>query len=121
MRRRAGKFKESNEKLEEAKQYADDIPDYLCCYYYLKGKNFHLMGEKKQAEEALRSALELTPKAEIYLIPHACFELAEILKDENTEEAVTWLQKARTYHSYDFDKPLVRRILRMLDELKIEE
>ncbi len=65
-------------------------------------------------------ALEPVAKREIYAIPHCLTEYGEILLEEGkTEEAKSVFTKARKgFNNYDFDKPLIRKLEKNLDQIK---
>ena len=72
----------------------------------------------------LQKAVELNKhvKQEVYLIPHSYNELGELyMKQGKTAEAEEMLKKAKNFsRSYDFDKPLSRKIAKNLDVLHKE-
>jgi tetratricopeptide (TPR) repeat protein len=89
--------------------------------FYLKG--IHLKGLEKfdesilQLEKAVQ--LEKLLEKEQYIIPHCLVELAEIYLDKkNLKKSFEFLEKAKNYSDFDFDKPLLRRIKNLFDKLK---
>lgn len=56
------------------------------------------------------------------MVPHALVELAEIaLASGDKDKAISLYKKAHNeFSDYDFDKALLRRILKAADDLKFE-
>lgn len=59
-------------------------------------------------------------KKEVYAIPHCLAEYGEILFEERrVVEAKKVFKKARKgFSNYDFDKPLIRKLEKNLDQIK---
>jgi uncharacterized protein HemY len=94
-------------------------PETSAVYYYLSGRLLKETNHFTEAQERLQKCVSLRKQvsSEIYAIPHSLMELADIhLRLGQKEEAINSLQEAKQFKSYDFDKPNLRRIMRLMDQ-----
>ncbi|KNC48535.1 uncharacterized protein AMSG_04980 [Thecamonas trahens ATCC 50062] len=96
-------------------------PPPLCgMFHYAAGKAHAALGARRLALVHLLAvdALEHELGHEFFLLPHALTEVGDILMALNAvDDARRVLARAKSFSEYDFDKPLIRRITRMLDIL----
>lgn len=97
-------------------------------YFYYQG----LIGKKKatsaekldvargQFQKALEYAAAGDVRLSLWVAPHATTELADIaMQQGDLDAANSRLEEAKKkWSGYDFDKPLLRRIARYLDQIK---
>ena len=100
---------------------AIDRMDYRGIYQYAVGlASARAHPSDPKGLELLQSVVD-TPVAEmgdeVYVIPHAMTEAASVLLESGeVDHAVALLRRAKSdFSEYDFDKPLIRRITRLLD------
>eukprot|EP00028_Trichosphaerium_sp_Am-I-7-wt_P012423 CAMPEP_0168539046 /NCGR_PEP_ID=MMETSP0405-20121227/21582_1 /TAXON_ID=498012 /ORGANISM="Trichosphaerium sp, Strain Am-I-7 wt" /LENGTH=444 /DNA_ID=CAMNT_0008568509 /DNA_START=25 /DNA_END=1357 /DNA_ORIENTATION=- len=117
----------ARDTLKEAQDMIDsgvDIEiDDLGIFYYEKGLNSRQLGDNDEAKQYFMKCFALEDqelKREFYVLPHSYAECAEILLEEgDLKSAKKFFVKARKgYTNYDFDKPLVRRLEKWLDDIK---
>lgn len=90
-------------------------------YLYLRGLSLRGLQNISASENCFLDVINLenSLEQEIYLIPHSLCEMGEIyLEKGDKSSAETYFLKAKSYHDFDFDKPLARRIANSLDKLK---
>ena len=91
-------------------------------FYYVKGRLLKETGNMESALEQFDNCVKLNNvKNEIYTIPHSFMEKGDIyFRFGDKTKAKEELKQAKTYKSYDFDKPNIRRIMRLLDQLEAD-
>lgn len=93
--------------------------EHLAFYYYFKGRLLKETFNNEKALDNFKLCIDLknSVKDEKYTIPHSLMECGDVyIRLNNTEEAIHYLTEAKKYKNYDFDKPNIRRIMRLLDQ-----
>lgn len=124
--RKQGKQQEGLEILD--KYIINDVlnlesPEEKAYFYYIKGRLLKETGNMENALEQFDNCVKLNNvKNEIYTIPHSFMEKGDIyFRLGDKVKAKEELKQAKTYKSYDFDKPNIRRIMRLLDQLEDDD
>ena len=113
-----------HKKLDEEKSgdlFEDTDIEVEYLYFSLRLKR--QQNEYKEALEYCEMILgkEANVKREQFIIPYTLCEKAEILlemdKEKNVKEAKSMFSKVMRFKGYDFDKPLLRRVGKNLDDL----
>eukprot|EP00271_Cylindrocystis_brebissonii_P021682 TRINITY_DN789_c0_g1_i1.p1 TRINITY_DN789_c0_g1~~TRINITY_DN789_c0_g1_i1.p1 ORF type:complete len:657 (+),score=97.80 TRINITY_DN789_c0_g1_i1:1080-3050(+) len=90
-------------------------------YQYCVGRALRGLGRVLEAEECFSRLVEKATviKDEIYILPFSYCDLGEIaLEGDRLQEASAFLKIIKSkYHSFDFDKPLFRRLKWAQDKL----
>jgi len=88
-------------------------------YLYWRGRTERSLDLLEEAQQSFKTVIQLSPEitTELYIIPHALTELAEMAFEKgDIDNAKNLLLEAKNnYTNYDFDKPLERRIAKSLD------